>query len=192
MHSYPLVNLPIDIYNIIWIYLWPSWGKNLKGREPPVTDLYRVADIQDSVPSCLLSARVPTISFSGDYSQHAIMYQFFPLSPYKRGNPYRPLALTHTQYFCWSRLPTALLNILAKHGPRKMRTYRAHLERKSIYHYNRSILKWNRSYVQLFQFFAVLSDEDFVLMKDPYLSMYRVTLYLKELAAARFLTTAIP
>ena len=188
----PVFNIPIDIYDIIWCFLWPCWAEKLKDRENPVFDLYRVADIQRSIPRCLLADRVPTSGFRGDCTKHAIMYQFFPRSPYRQGNPYRPIGLTHTRFYCWSRLPTALFHILAKSGARKMRTYRAHLERKLMNHYTRDVLSWNSSYVQLFQYFPLLTASDFLLLKDAYIGENQITLYLKELSASRFLTTALP
>lgn len=181
---------PRCVPNLIWSFLWPDWPQTAH----PLDDLNYVCELQAVIPPCFLRDRLPTLdSAYSEVGPHGLgmarLYQLFPPSPFRRGNPYLPMACLDPSAAPWSMLPTELLKRITKVGYQDLHTYRAHAERRLCQHYNRPVTKWNTSFLELF---CAISGLDFEKHFQPGSFSTAWAPFFEQIAEARYVTVETP
>ena len=178
--------MPRDFHPEMWFLVWDfAWG--CRPKKHPLLDLACILDIQRSIPPVLLRDRVPPIGWK--WTSLNCLYQLFPPNPFKRGNPYRPFVSVDSDFLIWTAIPTLIVSMLSAEALRKLKTYRAVMERRVGRHYERGILEWNTSANEFFLPVSTLLPQDFV--KKPWGPTFNF-LVLGQLRETLFLTVALP
>ena len=178
-----------ELCTALWYLVW-DFGWAMRPKKTPFEDLARVLDIQRSIPPAFLKDRVPPREWLvSPHVNHNQLYQLFPLSPFKSGNPYRPFETVDPRFPIWSHLPSLVVNMLTTPGIHELVTYRAILERRLTRHYSRPVLQWNKS---LEEIFMPLSDLEGHFFRDDLWKVPFNSLVLGPLQEAAWLSTALP
>ena len=186
--------LPTELLHIIWQFAY-----NWRLECDPWADLMLVHDIQESIPECFLTDRLPfkriarivRVQLMGhEFTYETVdsrqqFWQVYPPSPFKKGNAYLPSNCVE-QSNLWSALSGELFKYLTKQGVQQMKTYRRVLQRRYTQHLNRNIFEWNQSFEDLFGDVRLCQIEHYDLKDCPWAWEFK-NILLKQLSNSKFL-----
>lgn len=151
--------LPHDLWRIIWIYAY-----NCTEETRPLRDLAFCSNAQTSIPEIFLCDRVPLLSWFPHgfktYPSHRV-YQMFPPTPFKCGNPYLPTKLIDSSYNIWSNIPEMFIELLSCDALRVLKTYRGVVRRRLNAFLKSRVTDWNYHYNTIWSHCALSNPENF-------------------------------
>ena len=174
-------NLPLELMHLIWDFAY-----NYRLGWEPSRDLDIVSDIQESIPACFITDRLPTKMGQPQNFHSQPFWQVYPPNPFKKGNPYLPSTSIY-QGTLWSALPGTLFQYLTKQGVRSLRTYKRVLLRRYNSHIQRNIFEWNQSFNVIFGNVELCNVENYDLKDCPFAWQFE-NILLKQLSQSKFLS----